>query len=666
MAAGAPAPAARRVHAAATTTATKKATATADAPIWKSYLAARTEIGIGGSASWRQQVGGGASLLHGRSRKRSKPSNIYARSGSGTGNGSSWTAVPYSGSTSDEDSSVANRIRKYWEQLSANERQQILFVDEPDLVKQLYKLNLSLLCVGLMQRHLKMPLRSAVTKSTSKMVTTARSTPSLAIEDTPTAAPLTGDTPASTLTAENAVSKNASPIAEADPSVEKTYELLEAMEFMDIGTGILTVKSELVEDSGRLFGLVGEVLFGFVTTVHLLNEKQFLDLFVSESEVINTWEDYQRLIAMLVEQLILRSYVNYLEKQAAIQMEQLLLEVSLEDTKNCKNDQHKDGTSANKSKKKKKKKKKSMSSVEESPKAPHQPEPEEDVGEHGDENNSNENNIINEESYGDETAHTAIVTTKDSQEPEASPVKSQQPTKRPSILNPNASVFQPKFDVQMFETIPDHAHEKYVVRVDARDAISHDEYGFEESDLDYSSEDELGEDSAQLTSRWNQKRKREDDAELEWQLQQIYASTSTMLGWDFSRQCDVVGPHSAMPWDDSIFWRTAPKEVVRYFTPAFDNMFAPYPPPPTLQPNNSRYFFSPSPSMDPLSAAGYFPGAGGPSSHILPSRGHHPRTYAFQEADFRGVVTSPDFSSSAASTELHERLPSPERSRHGI
>uniref|UniRef100_K3WG94 Uncharacterized protein n=1 Tax=Globisporangium ultimum (strain ATCC 200006 / CBS 805.95 / DAOM BR144) TaxID=431595 RepID=K3WG94_GLOUD len=624
---------------------------------------------------WRQQVGGSASLLHGRSRKRSKSSNIYARSGNGMANGSNWTVVPYSGATSDEDSSVANRIRRYWEQLSANERQQILFVDEPDLVKQLYKLNLSLLCVGLMQRHLKMPLRSAVTKSASKMATTPRPTPSLAaIEDTPTAAPPTGDTPASTLTTENAVSKNASSIAEADPSAEKTYELLEAMEFMDIGTGILTVKSELVEDPGRLFSLVGEVLFGFVTTVHLLNEKQFLDLFVSESEVINTWEDYQRLIAMLVEQLILRSYVNYLEKQAAIQMEQLLLEVSLEDTKSCKNDQHKDDTSANKSKKKKKKKKKSVANAEEPPKVAYQPEPEEDVEEHGNENNPSGSNTV-QKVDGDGTVHTAAVATTDCQEPEASPVKSLQPAKRPSILNPNALVFQPKVDVQMLETIPSHAHEKYIVRVDAHDAISDDEYGIEESDLDYSSEDDLGDDSAQSSSRWNQKRKREDDAELEWQLQQIYASTSTMLGWDFSRQCDVVVSQGAMPWDDSILWRTAPKEVVRYFTPGFDKVFAPYPPPqsypfvsggPALQPNNSRYFFSPPPPMDSLSSAGYFPGADGPSSHILPPRGHHPRTYAFQEADFRGVVTSPDFSSSTASAELRDRLPSPERPRHGM
>ncbi|RLN64945.1 hypothetical protein BBJ29_003704 [Phytophthora kernoviae] len=74
------------------------------------------------------------------------------------------------------------------------------------------------------------------------------------------------------------------------------------MEFMDIGTGILTVKTELAEDTDRLFSLVGDVLSGFLTSIHVLTESNFNKLFVAESETINTWANYQRLIAMLVEQ----------------------------------------------------------------------------------------------------------------------------------------------------------------------------------------------------------------------------------------------------------------------------------------------------------------------------------------------------------------------------
>ncbi|KAF4321718.1 hypothetical protein BBO99_00001678 [Phytophthora kernoviae] len=74
------------------------------------------------------------------------------------------------------------------------------------------------------------------------------------------------------------------------------------MEFMDIGTGILTVKTELAEDTDRLFSLVGDVLSGFLTSINVLTESNFNKLFVAESETINTWANYQRLIAMLVEQ----------------------------------------------------------------------------------------------------------------------------------------------------------------------------------------------------------------------------------------------------------------------------------------------------------------------------------------------------------------------------
>lgn len=135
------------------------------------------------------------------------------------------------GRFADESSSVAPQIRKYWEQLSGNERQQILFIDEPDLVKQLYKLNLSLLCVGLMQRHLKTPLRPvAAVKSATPELTAAAVTPpqpEVSIKTTATEKGTALETKPSP-----------APAAAVESQPEKTYELLEAMEFMDLGTGM--------------------------------------------------------------------------------------------------------------------------------------------------------------------------------------------------------------------------------------------------------------------------------------------------------------------------------------------------------------------------------------------------------------------------------------------
>jgi hypothetical protein len=204
----------------------------------------------------------------------------------------------------------AERVRQYWEHLSASERQQVLFLDEPDLVKQLYKLNLSLLCVGLMQRHLK-----AKASGVAAAATVANGDKTQAKPVASTVAEHAGGSaqPAAAVAAAAAVvalppsQPAAKPVvrslAAADDPSEKTYELLEAMEFMDIGTGILTVKNELVESTDRLLSLVGDVLAGFLSSVHVLTDAQFHSLFVTESEVINTWEDYQRLIAMLVEQV---------------------------------------------------------------------------------------------------------------------------------------------------------------------------------------------------------------------------------------------------------------------------------------------------------------------------------------------------------------------------
>lgn len=134
---------------------------------------------------------------------------------------------------SGEDDKLAtlSRIRSFWEKLSGPERQQILFIDDPDLVKQLYKLNLSLLCVGLMQRHLKAPAKStAVTSKTnadsSGALTSQASDPAAATSESKEPA-------ASTDAAEMKATAQSTAVA----LPEKAYELLEAMEFMDIGTG---------------------------------------------------------------------------------------------------------------------------------------------------------------------------------------------------------------------------------------------------------------------------------------------------------------------------------------------------------------------------------------------------------------------------------------------
>lgn len=142
----------------------------------------------------------------------------------------------HNSSSESHDASTASRVRAYWEQLSAAERQQILFIDDPDLVKQLYKLNLSLLCVGLMQRHLKTPLRTAAAASSTAKGAAPAAPSASAITSSSACTSDAGGTkpplPAATTTA-------AEPVPSVAPAAaaEKTYELLEAMEFMDIGTG---------------------------------------------------------------------------------------------------------------------------------------------------------------------------------------------------------------------------------------------------------------------------------------------------------------------------------------------------------------------------------------------------------------------------------------------
>ncbi|GLD99404.1 hypothetical protein PINS_up008123 [Pythium insidiosum] len=124
------------------------------APVWLSYLAARTAA----EPTRKPPVA--------RSRKRPKPTR------SATSSATSIAATePFA-----SDPSLGWRIRAYWEALSITERSQVLFVDEAELVTQLYKLNLSLLCVGLMQRHLKTPRRVNATNGSTTTTTTTTPT----------------------------------------------------------------------------------------------------------------------------------------------------------------------------------------------------------------------------------------------------------------------------------------------------------------------------------------------------------------------------------------------------------------------------------------------------------------------------------------------------------
>lgn len=631
----------------------KKAPAAAaadSAPTWKNYLAVRSE-----SISTSNSNATTTSSLTRPSRKRAQHAVTTAN--------------------------VAPRVRAYWERLSASERQHVLFIDEPELVKQLYKLNLSLLCVGLMQRHLKAPRKAASAASTTTATVTTPVATAAATQSGSNSAE-NGDATATTtaaagtpaLSTEKAETKMpAATTAAATGSdalaAEKTYELLEAMEFMDIGTGaalsafyeieseevvlttvsaagILTVKSDLVELPERLFSLVGDVLPGFASSIHVLSDKQFHGLFVAESEVITTWEDYQRLIAMLVEQLILKSYVSHLEREAALQMEELLLEVSLEDKKpprggsaNAKESRHKAAASgggggggipvaaattampsspsqaASKKKKKKRKKKDSITSAvvdtglserRDSAAPSDQPEPE-DFEDGGSDNEqqlcssgsdrqtasseedmelANEETVVDEDMCEDDTSEAVkkVPRLGNVASPEKRRLEASVSTRAASSsLNPNALVFQPLQEygsvVQTPRCPPIGAKRKldtFVVSVFAEDALSDDEYYWGDdgynSDDDFPALHSVEPPRRQKVARW-----REEDAALEWQLQQIYATMSTTHGWDFTHQREIVveqqhqQPGAAVPWDELALWRTAPTQVVRYFGSGNEN-----------------------------------------------------------------------------------------------
>lgn len=570
---------------------------------------------------------------------------------------------------------TAARVRQYWEQLSANERQQVLFLDEPDLVKQLYKLNLSLLCVGLMQRHLKAKASGVSVAEKAQ----AKPPASSAVEKSGSGA--------------QAAKPAARSLAAADDPAEKTYELLEAMEFMDIGTGILTVKNELVESTDRLISLVGDVLTGFLSTVHVLTDAQFRSLFVTESEIINTWEDYQRLIAMLVEQvrgfwywtgsrcvgsmrtyvvlllshqtqLILKSYVSFLEKRALQQMEALLLE---ESRYNAAASSAADVTRKKKKKSKKAMKKKTtqqgttMEKAEASVVPPKAPSSHTDCSDFADDLDDESDcrmedasdahpdqrpspgDMINDEKPTGVVDHVSPAANEEPEpeitceSPRTDLQRLQERQEQPSSgLNPNAAAFHP----QMATPIPPQSTErkrkldKYILRVPVEDVVDdeREDHTFGRAGADDPSsdaeEDEV-EDDPDL-GRWAKIRRFEDDSELEWQLQQVYASTSALFGWDFSRQQELPEPGpGALPWTDSTFWCTAPQDVVRYFSPGFGEPSPSHlvPPPAPLAPTpHSLYYFSPPPFLP------------------LPSFAPEPPVPRDAFAYHGPVVSSPDFS----------------------
>ncbi|RLN60220.1 hypothetical protein BBJ28_00003726 [Nothophytophthora sp. Chile5] len=525
------------------------------APIWKSYLAVRsmpqdsTDTNASNSCNAVGLTGHSHVNSAVRIRKRSKS---LANSGAAS---NPWMTLATRRATAPgDDTSVLQCIHQYWEQLSANERQQILFMDEPELVKQLYKLNLSLLCVGLMQRHLKTPARATTpvnTKQTRAVVTpTVKPLPAAATPE------MQEQTPASPATTSLAT----------DTAAEKTYELLEAMEFMDIGTGILTVKTELIEDTERLLSLVGDVLTGFLTSVHVLTEKNFYQLFVTESETINTWANYQRLIAML--------------KEAALQMEQLLLEVSLEDGATG----HKSSSTSHSKKKNKKKKRKATTPTNSTAAQTNTPvlhsRDEEHTSAHDSQSIGNTLAIHppNEDSMLEpmpeptpeaipRLAHNYQQNDLDaSEEPVAEPMvdidDANLPTmeplsKRPSGLNPNAIVFQPQeapaADMDARNgSAGKRKLDEYIISIPWQDVAIDEDQAFEcnsrDGDSSEGEEEFVQTDRDRNRRRWRKQRRYEEDAKLEWQLQEVYASTASLFGWDFSRQCELAAPGGDLPW----------------------------------------------------------------------------------------------------------------------
>jgi hypothetical protein len=333
-------------------------------------------------------------------------------------------------------------------------------------------------------------------------------------------------------------------------------------------------------------------------------------------------------------------------------MEQLLLEVSLEDKTPATGSAASKATTHKKKSKKKKKKKLTANAALSVPRidSTHDREKVPDALPNSPDDSQKGNDDPQAEATGDSTMEEpnpeptpALMST--TTECGSIPAAVETPSKL-SGLNPNAVVFQPQEQTSAVEDVGlrspiagKRKFDEYLVSVPWGDVGSDAGTAFGSPSIDGDSSD--GEDEADdkgAHRRWRKQRRREEDAELEWQLQQVYASTSSLFGWDFSRQCELPDPGANLPWSESTLWRTAPKEVVRYFSPgdgdAYSRFHAPHFLPYPAGPPPSRYYFNPpfGPPMLPP-----------PGMDSIPPALHG--SFGFQPPpEFPMVVSSPDFS----------------------
>lgn len=320
-------------------------------------------------------------------------------------------------------------------------------------------------------------------------------------------------------------------------------------------------------------------------------------------------------------------------------MEELLLEVSLEDNK--------ENVPVQKSKKKKKKKKKllALQKTDQAAKL---------LQVIRSASNSNDSDSAKTEASSVQSAPSSPVwVSKENAAEELVP-------KVVSVLNPNAVVYQPKDTSPAAVASADERFpspvagkrklDKYIINVDWQD-FEHEDY--DDFSIGYGSHGYYGEEFDQDVGfrrrmHGQHLHPNEETAQLEWQLQQMYSSMSSMFGWDFTNQRQLVSePRLVLPWNDSSLWRTAPREVVRYFTHGIDDAFGPFhQPPPAAGPPQSRFFFAPPGSSSSSSSA--------PASAMLPpppylpvpappphQHHHGQRIFAFQDIP---VVSPAEFS----------------------
>lgn len=335
-----------------------------------------------------------------------------------------------------------------------------------------------------------------------------------------------------------------------------------------------------------------------------------------------------------------------MEKEAANQMEELLLEVSLEDN-------NKENLPVQKSKKKKKKKKKPLA-LQRTDQAAKSLQVFRSMS------NSHDSDSAKTEGSSVQSAPSSPARTsqENAGEEELLPTE---PPKVVSVLNPNAVVYQPKdaspaaaeFTGERFSSpvAGKRKLDKYIINVDWQDFEHEDDNDFT---VGYGSHgyyrEEFDQDVGFRRRMHGQHmHPNEETAELEWQLQQMYSSMSSMFGWDFTNQRELINePRLVLPWNDASLWRTAPREVVRYFTPGIDDAFVPFhQPPPTAGPPQSRFYFAPPVSSSSASSSApasamlppppYLPGPAPP-----PHQHHHgQRMFAFQDMP---VVSPAEFS----------------------